>query len=56
MVVFKGESHGVSDNWDVKALIADWLKDRLDGKPFETRRIYMDSTTGQEINPFDSPV
>ena len=49
LVVFKGESHGVSDNCDVKALIADWLKDRLDGKPFETRRIYMDSSTGQEI-------
>jgi dipeptidyl aminopeptidase/acylaminoacyl peptidase len=49
MIIFKGESHGVSDNWDVKALIADWLKDRLDGKPFETKRIYVDSSTGQEI-------
>jgi hypothetical protein len=30
-------------------MIADWLKDRLDGKPFKSGRIYMDGTTGQEV-------
>jgi len=49
IVVFKGEFHGVSDNWDVKAMIADWLKDRLDGKAFNSGRIYMDGTKGQEV-------
>jgi dipeptidyl aminopeptidase/acylaminoacyl peptidase len=48
IVVFKGEFHGVSDNWDVKTMLADWLKDRLDGKPFESGRIYMDGANWQE--------
>ena len=48
-VVFKGEFHGVSDNWDVKTMIADWLRDRFDGRPFESGRIYMDSTMWQRI-------
>lgn len=49
IMVYKGEVHGVSDNWDVRAMIADWLKDRFDGKPFESRRVLMECRTGQEV-------
>jgi dienelactone hydrolase len=49
IAVFKGEYHGVSDNWDVKSMLADWLRDRLDGKPFQSGRIYMDSTMWRQI-------
>jgi dienelactone hydrolase len=49
IVVYKGEVHGVSDNLDVRAMIADWMKDRLDGKPLESRRILMECRTGQEV-------
>jgi dienelactone hydrolase len=49
IVVYKGELHGVTDNLDVRALIADWMKDRFDGKPLESRRIYKDCRTGQEV-------
>jgi pimeloyl-ACP methyl ester carboxylesterase len=49
IVVYKGEVHGVSDNLDCRALIADWLRDRLDGKPLQSRRIFMECRTGQEV-------
>ena len=34
---------------DVRAFIADWMKDRFDGKPLQTHRIIKDCRTGQEI-------
>jgi dienelactone hydrolase len=51
LVIYKGEVHGVTDNLDVRAFIADWMKDRFDGKPLESRRIYKDCRTGQEVKP-----
>jgi len=51
LVVYKGEVHGVTDNLDVRAYIADWMKDRFDGKPLQSRRIYKDCRTGQEVSP-----
>jgi fermentation-respiration switch protein FrsA (DUF1100 family) len=51
MVVYKGELHGVTDNLDVRAFIADWMKDRFDGKTLASRRIYKDCRTGQEVKP-----
>ena len=48
IVVYEGEHHGVSHDYDVRAMIADWLRDRLDGKPMESERIYID-LTGKEI-------
>jgi hypothetical protein len=39
----------VSDNLDVRAQIADWMKDRFDGKPLASRRIFKDCRTGREI-------
>jgi dienelactone hydrolase len=49
LVVYRGELHGVTDNMDVRAFIADWMKDRFDGKPLASRRIYKDCRTGREI-------
>lgn len=49
LVVYRGERHGITDNLDVRATIADWMADRLDGKPLQTRRIYMECRTGQEV-------
>ena len=49
LVVYRGELHGVTDNMDVRAFIADWMKDRFAGKPQTSRRIYKDCRTGQEI-------
>ena len=49
LVVYKGELHGVTDNMDVRAYIADWMQDRFQGKPLLSRRIYKDCRTGQEI-------
>ena len=49
LVVYRGELHGVTDNMDVRAFIADWMKDRFAGKPLTSRRIYKDCRTGQEI-------
>ena len=49
LVVYRGELHGVTDNMDVRAFIADWMKDRFAGKPLTSRRIYKDCRTGHEI-------
>jgi len=49
LVVYRGELHGVTVNMDVRAFIADWIKDRFEGKPLTSRRIYKDCRTGQEI-------
>lgn len=49
IVVYKGEGHGVSDSVDVSTYIADWMKDRFDGKPLQSLRIYMERRTGQEV-------
>lgn len=49
IVVYKGEAHGVSDAMGVRAYTADWIKDRFDGKPLESRRIFFDCKTGQEV-------
>ena len=49
LLVYKGEGHGLADAMDVSATIADWMNDRFDGKPLESRRIYMERRTGQEV-------
>jgi len=51
LVVYRGEVHGVTDNLDVRAYIADWMRDRFDGQPLQSRQIYKDCRTGREISP-----
>lgn len=50
IVVYRGEAHGVTDNLDVRALIADWMRERFDDKPMDSRRVLMDCRTGLEID------
>ena len=42
IIVFEGQGHDFINFFDVKALVADWLRDRLDGKPMPSERIYID--------------
>jgi len=51
LVVYKNELHGVSDNLDVRALMADWMTDRFADKPLVSRCIHRDCRTGKEVNP-----
>jgi dienelactone hydrolase len=49
LVVYEGEHHGVSHIFDVKTMIADWFRDRFDGKPMKSERIFIDPT-GRETS------
>lgn len=49
LIVYRKEAHGVADNMDARAMIADWMLDRLQGKPIETRRIHMECRVGSGI-------
>ncbi|OGA14814.1 MAG: hypothetical protein A3G25_19275 [Betaproteobacteria bacterium RIFCSPLOWO2_12_FULL_63_13] len=49
LVIYKGEAHGISDNLDEKALIADWMMNRLEGVPIRSEHILMDGATGREL-------
>ena len=47
IVVYQGERHSISCALDVQTMVADWLRDRLDGKPMPSENIYID-TMGRE--------
>ncbi len=50
MVIYEGANHGLNEGASVQlgenraTMIADWLKDRLDGKPAVSERVFIDST------------
>ena len=44
LVVYEGQGHEIRHTYDVDTLIADWLKDRMDGRPMDPEIIYVDST------------
>lgn len=47
IVVFEGARHGISHaglGSEVRTMVADWLKNRLEGKPMQSERIFIDST------------
>jgi cephalosporin-C deacetylase-like acetyl esterase len=48
IVVYEGETHSNSQAADAQTVVADWLKDRLDGKPMENENVIMDPM-GREI-------
>ncbi len=49
IAVYEGESHTIARHaLEAEAFIADWLKDRLEGKPMKSERIYI-NVLGQEI-------
>ena len=56
LVVYQGERHavggpagGLGPNW--LTLIAEWLRDRADGKPMSSERVYVDITGRQHVTP-----
>jgi pimeloyl-ACP methyl ester carboxylesterase len=49
LVVYRGERHGITDNADVRADIADWMRDRLNGKLLKKKRIFKSCRTGLEV-------
>ncbi|MBI2960432.1 MAG: alpha/beta hydrolase [Betaproteobacteria bacterium] len=43
IVVYRGERHSLSGALGWQTLVADWIKDRLDGKPMQSGRIHVDA-------------
>ena len=56
LYVYQGERHafggpaaGLGPNW--LTTIAEWLRDRADGKPMVSERVYVDTTGRQHVTP-----
>jgi pimeloyl-ACP methyl ester carboxylesterase len=58
LVIFEGANHGVADapsvvNGEEKVtMIADWLLDRIRGKPMTSERVWVDSTGAMNATPY----
>lgn len=48
LVLYEGEKHSIR-NPKARTLIVDWLKDRLEGKPFKPEKIYVEMS-GNELH------
>lgn len=48
LVVYEGEKHSIR-NPRARTLLVDWLKDRLEGKPFRSEKIYVEMS-GKEVH------
>jgi len=48
LMAYESEGHVVKHTYDMDAMIADWLKDRLDGKPMKSENIYVE-VSGREV-------
>jgi pimeloyl-ACP methyl ester carboxylesterase len=59
LVIFEGANHGVGDapsvdnGEDKNTMLADWLLDRIDGKPCASERVWIDSSGVPHTTPFD---
>ena len=56
LVLYQGERHaiggpagGFGPNW--LTLVAEWLRDRADGKPMSSEKVYVDVTGRQHVTP-----
>jgi dipeptidyl aminopeptidase/acylaminoacyl peptidase len=48
MVIYKGQTHSLHNSYvDSATLAADWIKDRLEGKPMQSEIIYLDAMCRQ---------
>lgn len=58
LLIFEGANHGINDapsasnSEDKGAMIADWLVDRLEGKPVKSERIWIESSGKQTVTPY----
>jgi dienelactone hydrolase len=61
LVVYQGAGHGIRDgaaaqNGEEKTvMIADWLRARLDGTPFRSEKVWIDSAGQAHAEPYDTP-
>jgi pimeloyl-ACP methyl ester carboxylesterase len=61
LVIYEGANHGVGDaasvdNGDDKnTMLADWLLDRINGKPARSERVWIDSSGRAHAEPFAEP-
>ena len=59
LVIYEGANHGVGDapsvgnGEDKTTMIADWLLDRINGKPAKTERVWIDSAGRSHVGGFD---
>jgi pimeloyl-ACP methyl ester carboxylesterase len=57
LVVYEGANHGLNEGNSVRlgenraTMVADWLKDRLDGKPAASERVFIDSAGRATVTP-----
>ncbi len=58
LVIYEGANHGVGDapsvdnGEDKNTLLVDWLVDRINGKPFTSERVWVDSSGRATATPF----
>lgn len=58
LVIYEGANHGVGDapsvanGEDKVTMIADWLLDRINGKPVVSQRVFVDSTGRTTVTPY----
>jgi dipeptidyl aminopeptidase/acylaminoacyl peptidase len=61
MVVFEGANHSVAgapsaeNGEDRNTMLADWLLDRVKGKPVKSERVWIDSSGRAHSEPFARP-
>jgi len=51
LVVYEGEKHSIR-NPRARTLLVDWLKDRLEGKPFKSEKIYVEMSGKETRTPW----
>lgn len=60
LVVYEGDRHAIGsgstaalmgEHWMV--MIADWLRDRIDGKPVKSERVHINALGQQQTTPYD---
>lgn len=59
LVIYEGANHGVGDapsvtlGEDKVTMLADWLRDRVDGKPVRSERVFIESTGRARVEPLE---
>jgi pimeloyl-ACP methyl ester carboxylesterase len=59
LVIYEGANHGVGDapsvtnGEDKVTMLADWLLDRINGKPMTSERVWIDSAGRATATPFE---
>lgn len=50
LVVYEGERHSIR-NPNYRDMIADWISDRLDGKPMGSEKVFVETSGREQIEP-----